>query len=104
MFDDLSNYRPANPALWQGRKDTTNQERFFQKITFIDNQNELMTKDKKTIFLGFASDAGIKRNLGRTGAKLGLIKLKPNLPNYHAIIINIMLILETWYVKTMNWN
>lgn len=79
MFDDLSNYRPANPALWQGRMDTANQERFFQKITFIDNQNELMTKDKKTIFLGFASDAGIKRNLGRTGAKLGPDQIKTQL-------------------------
>ncbi|HAT1883194.1 TPA: formimidoylglutamase [Legionella pneumophila] len=79
MFDDLSNYRPANPALWQGRKDTANQERFFQKITFIDNQNELVTKDKKTLFLGFASDAGIKRNLGRTGAKLGPDQLKTQL-------------------------
>ncbi|WP_298627162.1 formimidoylglutamase [uncultured Legionella sp.] len=79
MFKNLPNYQPANPALWQGRKDTVNEERFFQKIKFINNQNELISDDKKTIFLGFASDAGVIRNLGRPGAKLGPDQIKTHL-------------------------
>lgn len=76
MFENLPNYQGANPALWQGRKDTANEERFFQKIRFITNQNELVSEDKKTIFLGFASDAGVTRNLGRPGAKFGPDQIK----------------------------
>lgn len=79
MFENLPNYQPANPALWQGRKDTPDAERFFQKITFINNQSSLISKDKKTIFLGFASDAGITRNQGRAGAKLGPDQIKAQL-------------------------
>ena len=79
MFENLSNYQPANPSLWQGRKDTLNAERFFQKITFIKHQNELLTGDKKTIFLGFAGDAGVIRNQGRPGAELGPDQIKSQL-------------------------
>ena len=79
MFDNLPNYQPANPSLWQGRKDTVNEERFFQKISFINNQNELAGKDKKTVFLGFSCDAGVKRNSGRPGAKLGPDQIKTQL-------------------------
>lgn len=79
MFKHLPNYQQANPSLWQGRKDTVNEERFFQKIRFINSQNELMTEEQKTIFVGFASDTGITRNLGRPGAKLGPDQLKMQL-------------------------
>jgi formiminoglutamase len=79
MFEHLSNYQPANPALWQGRKDTINAERFYQKIIFPQQQMDLITKEKKTIFIGFASDAGVRRNLGRPGAKLGPDQIKTQL-------------------------
>jgi formiminoglutamase len=79
MFENLSNYRPPNPALWQGRKDTIHAERFFQKIVFPTQQTELISKEKKTIFLGFASDAGIRRNQGRAGAQLGPDQLRMQL-------------------------
>lgn len=79
MFEHLPNYHLPNAALWQGRKDTTNAERFFQKINFPKQQTDLITKEKKTIFLGFASDAGVRRNLGRPGAKLGPDHLKTQL-------------------------
>jgi len=71
MFSDLPSYEPAKPSLWQGRKDTPDAERFFQKISFIKDQNELKQQEKSTVFLGFASDAGVIRNAGRPGAKLG---------------------------------
>ncbi len=79
MFPHITNYQPANPSLWQGRKDTVNAERFYQKITFINHPDELISQEKKTIFLGFASDAGIIRNLGRPGAKLGPDQIKTQL-------------------------
>ncbi|MDR3441785.1 MAG: formimidoylglutamase [Legionella sp.] len=79
MFEHLSNYRKANPALWQGRKDTVSAERFFQKIIFPEQQTDLISKEKKTIFLGFASDAGVKRNQGRPGAQLGPDQIKTQL-------------------------
>lgn len=79
MFEKLPNYQLANPDLWQGRTDTATQERFFQKIQFLNSQSELISKDKKTIFLGFASDAGIIRNMGRPGAKLGPDQIKTQL-------------------------
>lgn len=79
MFENLPNYQHANPLLWQGRTDTLNKERFFQNITFVENETDLITVDKKTIILGFASDAGIVRNLGRPGAKLGPDHIKAQL-------------------------
>lgn len=79
MFENLPNYRPANPQIWQGRTDTLNPERFFQKITFINNESALITQDKKTIFIGFSSDTGITRNQGRPGAKLGPDQIKTHL-------------------------
>lgn len=79
MFANLSNYENANPSLWQGRNDTANKERFFQKIQFINTPGALITKEKKTILIGFASDAGISRNLGRPGAKLGPDQIKAQL-------------------------
>jgi formiminoglutamase len=75
MFAHLPNYQKANPLLWQGRDDTPN-ERFFQNIQFITKQNQLNTEEKKILFIGFASDAGIVRNMGRPGAKLGPDELK----------------------------
>lgn len=79
MFENLPNYQKANPSLWQGRTDTANAERFFQRISFITEQNELVSEDKKIIILGFASDAGITRNQGRPGAKLGPDHIKTQL-------------------------
>lgn len=79
MFSQLPNYQPANPLFWQGRKDTQLAERFFQTISFIQDANELITPDQKIIFLGFASDAGIRRNQGRPGSKQGPDQIKTQL-------------------------
>jgi formiminoglutamase len=79
MFSHLPNYEPAKPSLWQGRQDTKDAERFFQKISFINEEQELITSEQKTVFIGFASDAGITRNLGRPGAKLGPDQIKTQL-------------------------
>ncbi|RUR11161.1 formimidoylglutamase [Legionella sp. km772] len=76
MFSDLPDYELAKPSLWQGRKDTAQPERFFQKIAFIDNLEVLKQQRKSTVFIGFASDAGVIRNAGRPGAKLGPEQIK----------------------------
>lgn len=79
MFSDLPNYEAAKPDLWQGRKDTPNAERFHQKISFINDLQELISPEKRTVFLGFASDAGVLRNSGRAGAKFGPDQIKTHL-------------------------
>lgn len=79
MFSHLPNYEPAKPILWHGRTDTENQERFFQKISFINAAQELENQDRKMILIGFASDAGVLRNSGRPGARLGPDQIKTQL-------------------------
>lgn len=79
MFPNLSLYQKANRELWQGRSDTDSQERYFQKIQWVSTENELITKEKKTIIIGFASDTGIRRNMGRPGARLGPDQIKTQL-------------------------
>jgi formiminoglutamase len=76
MFEHLPNYQPPKPELWQGRKDTHHSERFFQKIHFIQQATDLSSEEKSTVFLGFASDAGVTRNKGRPGAHLGPDQIK----------------------------
>jgi formiminoglutamase len=79
MFTQLPDYRSATPNLWQGRTDTPHPERFFQKIKFIQDQNQLIDSNSSTIFLGFASDVGVLRNQGRPGAKYGPEEIKAQL-------------------------
>lgn len=71
MLINLENYTPANPKLWQGRKDSLAGERFFQHVECLDIRSHPIKGSKKTVFLGFCSDAGIRRNQGRIGAKEG---------------------------------
>lgn len=76
MFSNLSYYERAKPSLWQGRTDTVTAERFFQKIAFLQEEQELTHIQPSTVFLGFASDAGVVRNQGRPGAQLGPDEIK----------------------------
>lgn len=79
MFTQLTKYQAALPSLWQGRTDTTQAERLFQKIEFIQTEAALNCHDKKNIFIGFASDTGVRRNSGRPGAHLGPDQIKTQL-------------------------
>ncbi len=74
----LNNYSPTKQGFWQGRIDDVNDRdsyRMYQIIQVFDlNQIETLAVDEsklKICFLGFACDAGIKRNLGRGGAQQG---------------------------------
>lgn len=72
-------YQPPDAMLWQGRKDSLPGERFFQQTGMLLPENISRLDKKHAIILGFGSDAGILRNLGRPGARLGPDKLKTQL-------------------------
>ncbi|HHF7348104.1 TPA: formimidoylglutamase [Legionella feeleii] len=80
MFANLKNYEPTEQSIWQGRQDSLPGERFFQRVHCIDLRSQpLHDKQQNLIMLGFCSDEGIRRNEGRTGAKLGPFKLREQL-------------------------
>ncbi len=66
-------YNPPEAKIWQGRSDSQADERFFQRIQTLNlAQQSLPTVTDKTIaLLGFCSDTGVQRNLGRPGADAG---------------------------------
>lgn len=74
-------YQKTDPSLYTGRKDSLERERFFQIIECLDlnhtGVNALSSNDK--VLLGFRSDAGVKRNLGRIGAAEGPIAFRNQL-------------------------
>jgi formiminoglutamase len=76
-------YRPATPNVWQGRQDSAARERYFQIVDCINARDGLPEATKQPTFnlIGFASDAGVKRNLGRTGAAKGPSELRKHLAN-----------------------
>lgn len=71
LLSDISNYTPPAPSLWQGRKDSLPDERYFQRIDCIDVRKDDLPKENETVLLGFCSDEGVRRNLGRVGAQSG---------------------------------
>jgi formiminoglutamase len=72
MDDFLQFYLAPDEKLWQGRDDSLSKERFFQVVNFLDlSEQSLLDCSNDKVMLGFCSDEGVKRNLGRPGAKLG---------------------------------
>ncbi|WP_133131053.1 formimidoylglutamase [Legionella yabuuchiae] len=71
MLTELKHYLPANQSLWQGRTDSLPGERYFQHVEWVNVQSQELPKDYQTVLLGFCSDEGVRRNLGRVGAKSG---------------------------------
>jgi len=74
----LKNYTPTSSKFWTGRIDDTEDRdafRMHQLIQLIDlNQIKKNTFNQSKInicFLGFKSDIGVQRNLGRAGAEMG---------------------------------
>lgn len=74
----LTHYIPPNPSLWQGRSDSLPAERFFQIVNLVDlTKHQLVPSTNLTFaLLGFCCDVGVKRNLGRVGAKEGPLALR----------------------------
>jgi len=66
-------YQPPSPDLWRGRADSLPGERYFQLVECVDlRQQEIAPAQSTTVgLIGFCSDTGIVRNLGRPGAAQG---------------------------------
>lgn len=78
MFEKL--YIPPSMSCWTGRDDGQKM-RFFQRIQCLDCQNLPENLSKSIVLLGFASDEGVRRNLGRVGAEKGPESLRNALRN-----------------------
>ena len=76
-------YRPPDPSIWQGRDDGGPHSRLHQCVQCMDlatSKPSIDTHSKLSYgFLGFACDAGVKRNHGRPGAAAGPGALRPAL-------------------------
>ncbi len=82
-------YQAPRCDLWQGRVDDPNDPlsyRWHQIIQVLDLTRPIQGLGGKAFaFLGFKSDEGVRRNLGRQGARLGPESIRrqmANLPSY----------------------
>lgn len=69
------------PSKWSGRDDGTGAERIHQCVKFVEANVSAPTGGKSYAFLGFASDEGVKRNLGRVGASKAPEAIRSTLSN-----------------------
>ncbi len=93
-FENL--YTLSGKDIWTGRVDDPNDPdsyRWHQLIQFLDLRRPLRKVERLSFcFLGFKSDEGVKRNLGRPGAKQGpdsIRKQLANLPSYFNFDVNL---------------
>lgn len=83
-------YRPTAPDVWTGRTDGTETDllRWHQVVRTVDLLQQplppLQAGQKGVAFLGFASDEGVRRNKGRTGAVEGPGALRKAVANFPA--------------------
>jgi len=81
-------YYPANPHIWQGRNDGDDPSawRWHQVVKCLDLDKmalpALKEGEKAAVILGFASDEGVRRNKGRTGAVAGPTALRKACANF----------------------
>jgi len=80
-------YRAGHKEDWQGRIDGDGAEhlRWHQVIRTLDLSMETVLVQPSIVLLGFACDEGVRRNMGRTGAKDGpqaIRKALSNLPSH----------------------
>ncbi len=81
-------YQPSHQNIWQGRIDGQEPDvwRWHQVIRTVDVSREklpvLRPEQKGIAFLGFASDEGVRRNKGRTGAVAGPSALRNMCANF----------------------
>jgi len=68
-----SHYLPPDPTAWQGRADIPPNSCFYQRIKLLNLLQQQPGHHHEPAFaiLGFKSDEGIQRDLGRTGAAEG---------------------------------
>lgn len=62
-------YKPGNKAIWKGRQDPGSVRDVWHQVVEVADLNANVPDG--ACFLGFCSDVGVKRNLGRVGAVEG---------------------------------
>lgn len=74
-------YLPPDPTFWQGRPDLPSESCFYQQILPLNLFEKKLTSANELAFaiLGFKSDEGVQRDLGRTGAFEGPIAIRHRL-------------------------
>lgn len=83
----MKNYSKPDMSKWTGRIDHTENYdafRWHQWVKPLDLNNSLKTHSEFSIgiaFIGFCSDEGVRRNLGRTGASKGPHSIRKELCN-----------------------
>ncbi len=79
----MAYYQAPNPKLWQGRADSRAYERVFQFVECVAVDKARLSQDQNHAYaiLGFQSDIGVQRNLGRIGAKDGPMAIRKALAN-----------------------
>ncbi len=78
----------AHRALWSGRIDGTDADlaRWHQLVSFLDLRGELEHFfDPTIVFIGYASDLGVRQNLGRAGAAEGPARLRARMAAFPAV-------------------
>ena len=81
-------FEQIESTLWQGRTEVEPLQRIYQKIEVLnENVHHLSSLQDALCIMGFATDIGVMRNQGRTGAKAGpniIRQMLANLP-YHPV-------------------
>jgi formiminoglutamase len=74
-------YLPPDPNPWRGREDVPDGSCFFQHIKLINLMDGIPARSADTAFalVGFKSDEGAQRDLGRTGATEGPLAIRQRL-------------------------
>jgi formiminoglutamase len=74
-------YIPPDPKTWQGRADFPEDACFYQHMRLLDclAQSPERTADTTFALIGFKSDEGVQRDLGRAGAAEGPIAIRQRL-------------------------
>lgn len=76
-----SRYVPPDQRIWQGRADIPDDSCFYQHIRLLNlfTQEPVKSADLTFALLGFKSDEGVQRDLGRTGAVEGPTAIRQRL-------------------------
>lgn len=73
-------YRPPSKELWRGREEKNGDAYLYQIAKMADLRGGMAAAEKNSFaIIGFASDEGVKRNLGRPGAFEGPLSLRESL-------------------------
>jgi len=81
------NYQATAASVWSGRIDSTDDYdafRWHQWVHLLDLNDfhpQLAPEEKGICFIGFCSDEGVRRNLGRTGAAKGPESIRMEMAN-----------------------